>query len=74
MNSSKRMEAVQSPIIPYIGELSRKQPGTISFGQGIAFYGPPTEAFEHVEKNLSNESINRYGPCLLYTSPSPRDS
>ena len=56
------MDAVQSPIIPYIGELSRNNPGTISFGQGIAFYGPPTEAFEYVQKSLKDDSINRYGP------------
>ena len=62
MKCSKRMDAVQSPIIPYIGQLSRNNPGTISFGQGIAFYGPPSEAFEYVQKNLTNDSINRYGP------------
>ncbi len=62
MKNSKRLEAVQSPIIPYIGELTRNNPGTISFGQGIAFYGPPPEAFDSVRECLSNESINRYGP------------
>ncbi len=62
MKCSKRMDAVQSPIIPYIGQLSHKNPGTISFGQGIAFYGPPREAFEHVQKCLTDDSINRYGP------------
>ncbi|MEM7401225.1 MAG: pyridoxal phosphate-dependent aminotransferase [Pseudomonadota bacterium] len=56
------MDTVQSPIIPYIGQLSRNNPGTISFGQGIAFYGPPPEAFEHVQNCLTDESINRYGP------------
>jgi len=62
MKNSKRLDAVQSPIIPYIGELTRNHPGTISFGQGIAFYGPPAEAFNNVQKCLPNESINRYGP------------
>ena len=62
MKNSKRLDAVQSPIIPYIGELTRNNPGTISFGQGIAFYGPPTEAFSSVQKCLTDESINRYGP------------
>lgn len=62
MKNSKRLDAVQSPIIPYIGELTRNNPGTISFGQGIAFYGPPTEAFSSVQKCLTNDSINRYGP------------
>ncbi len=62
MKNSKRLDAVQSPIIPYIGELTRNNPGTISFGQGIAFYGPPIEAFSSVQKCLTDESINRYGP------------
>ncbi|MBT8112495.1 MAG: pyridoxal phosphate-dependent aminotransferase, partial [Gammaproteobacteria bacterium] len=62
MKNSKRLDAVQSPIIPYIGELTRNNPGTISFGQGIAFYGPPIEAFISVQKCLTDESINRYGP------------
>jgi len=62
MKNSKRLDAVQSPIIPYIGELTRNSPGTISFGQGIAFYGPPQQAFDNVKKCLSDESINRYGP------------
>jgi len=62
MNSSRRMEAVQSPIIPLIGELTHKNPGTISFGQGVAFYGPPSDAFHYVQQCLSDPAINRYGP------------
>jgi aspartate/methionine/tyrosine aminotransferase len=62
MKNSKRLDDVQSPIIPYIGGLTRDNPGTISFGQGIAFYGPPVEAFNRVQQSLSDESINRYGP------------
>ena len=62
MKNSKRLDTVQSPIIPLIGQLSRNNPGTISFGQGIAFYGPPQEAFNSVQDCLSEESINRYGP------------
>ena len=62
MKCSKRLNAVQTPIIPSIGALIRSNPGTISFGQGIAFYGPPPEAFKSVQKCLKDESINRYGP------------
>ncbi len=62
MKNSKRLDAVQSPIIPYIGELSRNNPGTISFGQGIAFYDPPKQAFQSVRKHLDDDEINRYGP------------
>ncbi len=62
MKSSQRMEAVQAPIIPLIGALSRENPGTISFGQGVAYYGPPPEAFTKVQNHINDESINRYGP------------
>ena len=62
MKSSKRLDAVQTPIIPYIGELSRNNPGTISFGQGIAFYNPPEQAFQNVQQHLNDDVINRYGP------------
>lgn len=56
------MRAVQSPVIPLVGMLARKHRGTISFGQGIAFYGPPPEVFRRVRQCLENPAINRYGP------------
>ena len=62
MKNSRRLDAVQSPIIPFIGELTRKHAGAISFGQGVAFYGPPPHAFRRVQQCLADESINRYGP------------
>ena len=62
MKNSQRLDAVQSPIIPYVGKLTRKHTGTISFGQGIAFYGPPPQAFSKVQQCLADPSINKYGP------------
>jgi len=62
MKNSQRMDAVQTPIIPHIGELCRQHPGTISFGQGVAFYEPPAQAFASVQQCLSDPVINRYGP------------
>lgn len=62
MKNSERLDAVQSPIIPLIGELTRKHTGTISFGQGVAFYGPPYQVFRRVRQCLADVSINRYGP------------
>ena len=56
------MRAVQSPVIPLVGALARKHRGTISFGQGVAFYGPPPEVFHRVRQCLENPAINRYGP------------
>jgi len=42
--TTSRMQAVQSPVIPIVGELIRSVPGTISLGQGIVYYPPPPEA------------------------------
>ena len=56
------MRAVQSPVIPLVGALARKHRGTISFGQGVAFYEPPPEAFDRVRRCLADPAINRYGP------------
>ncbi|WP_413174762.1 pyridoxal phosphate-dependent aminotransferase [Anabaena azotica] len=61
MNSEfSRMEAVQSPIIPVVGELIKNSPGTISLGQGVVHYSPPPEAIEILPKFLNNSTNNLY--------------
>lgn len=55
-----RMEAVQSPIIPVVGELIKNSPGTISLGQGVVSYSPPPEAIEFLPKFLRHSSNNLY--------------
>lgn len=59
-NSTSRMEMVQSPIIPIVGELIRSNPGTISLGQGVVSYSPPPEAIEFLPKFLADDSNNLY--------------
>lgn len=59
-NITSRMEAVQSPIIPIVGELIRNTPGTISLGQGVVSYSPPPEAIELLPKFLAEASNNLY--------------
>jgi aspartate/methionine/tyrosine aminotransferase len=44
MKTGSRMQSVQSPIIPIVGDWIRQHPGTISLGQGVVGYGPPPEA------------------------------
>jgi aspartate/methionine/tyrosine aminotransferase len=56
------MQAVQSPIIPVIGELIRSCPGTISLGQGVVYYGPPPEAFEQIPQFLADPENHKYKP------------
>ena len=54
------MQSVQSPIIPVVGELIRANPGTISLGQGVAYYGPPDEVVEHIRHFLADPGNHRY--------------
>jgi aspartate/methionine/tyrosine aminotransferase len=62
MQESARMRAVQSPIIPVIGELIRRNPGTISLGQGVVHYGPPPEAIEEISHFLADPENHKYRP------------
>ena len=59
---STRMQSVQSPIIPMIGALIRNHPGTISLGQGVVFYTPPTQSFAQISQFLSDEKNHKYQP------------
>ncbi|MDW3094428.1 MAG: pyridoxal phosphate-dependent aminotransferase [Gammaproteobacteria bacterium] len=59
---SKRVYAVQTPIIPTITQLARKHSGTISLGQGVAYYGPPQQAYDEIQKQLNSNKLNAYGP------------
>lgn len=48
MSQSRRVQAIQSPVIPDVAALIRATPGTISLGQGVVHYGPPPQAFEAI--------------------------
>jgi len=54
------MQSVQSPIIPVVGELIRANPGTVSLGQGVAYYGPPPEAAEYIERFFGDSENHKY--------------
>ncbi|AFZ58326.1 pyridoxal phosphate-dependent aminotransferase [Anabaena cylindrica FACHB-243] len=61
MNSPfSRMNAIQSPIIPVVGELIKNSPGTISLGQGVVHYSPPPEAIELLPKFLAEPKNHLY--------------
>ena len=47
-NTSQRMSNVQLPIIPIVSNLIKKNPGTISLGQGVVYYGPPQKVFDAI--------------------------
>jgi aspartate/methionine/tyrosine aminotransferase len=56
------MGNVQPPIIPIVGELIRRTPGTISLGQGIVSYGPPVSALNVLRSFPRTPDDHRYGP------------
>ena len=57
---NSRMQAVQSPIIPVVGELIRNHPGTISLGQGVVYYNPPKEAIAQISQFLAEPENHKY--------------
>lgn len=54
------MQAVQSPLIPIIGELISSNPGTISLGQGVVYYDPPPEAIALLPQFLADPENHKY--------------
>ncbi len=60
INPAIRMQAVQTPVIPVVGDLIAQNPGTISLGQGVVFYGPPPEAMAQIQRFLAEPMLHRY--------------
>jgi aspartate/methionine/tyrosine aminotransferase len=60
LTESQRMQAVQSPIIPVVGEMIRRSPGTISLGQGVVNYPPPPEAIAQLSQFLAEPNNHKY--------------
>ena len=58
---SRRMQSVQAPIIPIIGDWLREYPDAISLGQGVVFYGPPPAAQQAACDYPADPSAHRYG-------------
>ncbi len=61
MQEALRIQNVQSPVIPVVGEMIRNNPGTISLGQGVVSYGPPPQAIEQITTFLSDPDNHKYG-------------
>lgn len=55
-----RMEAVQTPMIPVVGQLIRENAGTISLGQGVVSYSPPHESIEFLSTFLADAENHKY--------------
>ena len=59
-NFNTRMDRVQLPLIPYVGELIRQNPGTISLGQGVVGYPPPEKAIACLQEFLASSNNHLY--------------
>jgi aspartate/methionine/tyrosine aminotransferase len=59
---SRRLAAVQAPVIPIVGRWTAETPGTISLGQGVVSYQPPREALEAARRFGETLADHRYGP------------
>lgn len=62
LRESRRIAAVQQPVIPTVGRWVRSTPGVISFGQGMVGYAPPPEAIEAARRFGNEATDHRYGP------------
>lgn len=62
ISNSERTAAVQSPIIPTISAWQKQHPSTISLGQGVAYYGPPEQAYQYLQSSLGERRCDLYGP------------
>ncbi|MEO7191840.1 MAG: pyridoxal phosphate-dependent aminotransferase [Vicinamibacterales bacterium] len=61
-SQSRRLSAVQTPVIPVVGRWTADTPGTISLGQGVVSYGPPAEVVAAAHRFGETLADHRYGP------------
>jgi aspartate/methionine/tyrosine aminotransferase len=69
---ANRLDGVQDPVIPRLGELMRRRPDALSLAQGMVSWAPPPGVLEGVRHalELPGFSLHRYGstwgdPALL---------
>ncbi len=52
------------PVMGFVADLMRENPGTISLGQGVVHYGPPGSALHAVAQAVTSPETHRYGYVL----------
>ena len=61
MTDTRRIQKVQSPVIPIVGEWIAQHPGTISLGQGVVHYSAPSAVGDAVSLAVREDpSIDGY--------------
>ena len=66
MHIGNTINAVQTSIIPVIGEWTRNTPGTLSLGQGMVSYPPPSSALKYIQDFGLLPEHHLYGSPLGY--------
>ena len=61
IDQSRRLAAVQTPVIPIVSRWIAETPGTISLGQGVVSYAPPPEAIAALATFPASLGDHRYG-------------
>mgnify|MGYP000944420278 CR=1 FL=1 len=59
-STNRRIRAVADPIIPVLGALIDRHPGTLSLGQGMVAFGPPPDALARTGDALGDLAIHQY--------------
>ncbi|MFK8067558.1 MAG: pyridoxal phosphate-dependent aminotransferase [Gammaproteobacteria bacterium] len=60
MKTSRRMDAVQPPVIPIVGQLVKDNPGTLSLAQGVVYFQPPKQALDKIAEFGNQASDHLY--------------
>lgn len=66
LKHSRRIAAVQSPIIPVVGAWTRNSPGTLSLGQGMVSYPPPASTLTAIRDFGLQPEQHLYGSAFGY--------
>ena len=61
---AERLQRVLRPVIPELGALVRRTPGTLSLAQGMVGWGPPPQVAQAAAEALAREG--GHGPLDLY--------
>ncbi len=72
--AADRLAAVLDPVIPVVGDLVRRTPGTLSLAQGMVNWGPPPEVAAAVLEAMQQPGpgLDRYG--ATWGDPELRDA
>jgi aspartate/methionine/tyrosine aminotransferase len=62
--AARRIQDVQTPIIPVVGDWIRQNPGVISLGQGVVHYPPPAAVYDRLASRFADPGMHTYGAVV----------